>query len=138
MAKNGIFTQYDDNGLAIGSTATPGILKSKGNAQYVADNGTPILVSTAGSKTVAIAASAGTTVIKASAGRVCRAVVTTAGTSTDNITIYDNATTGSGTILGVIPGGGTVGATYDLQMPAASGITAVNVASGPAATISYA
>lgn len=137
MAKNGLATLYDDNGVPISSTLTPGTLKFKGNALRVADNGTPILVSTAGTTTVAIAASAGTTVIKASPGRVCRAVVTTAGTSTDNITIYDSATTGTGTVLGVIPGGGTVGTAYDLQMPAAIGIVAVNVASGPAATISY-
>jgi hypothetical protein len=138
MAKNGLATLYDDNGVPISSTATVGLLKAKGNALRVADNGTPILVSTAGSTAVAIAASAGTTVLKAAAGRLCRAVVTTAGTSADNITIYDNATTGSGTVLGVIPGGGTVGTVFDFQMPAVNGITAVNVASGPAATISYA
>lgn len=136
MATNGLATLYDDNGKPIASTQT-----GKGNSLYgalcVSDNGTPVLQTTGGTTTVAIAASAGTTVVKASAGRVCKAVVTTAGTASDNITIYDNATTGSGTVLAIVPGGTTVGTVFDLQMPAANGITVVNVASGPAITLSY-
>lgn len=139
MAKNGLATLYDDNGLPIASTLTG---KSGTSAPFaalcVSDNGTPILQTGGGTTTAAIAASAGTTVVKATAGRLCKAVVTTAGTATDNITVYDNATTGSGTILAIIPGGTTVGTVYDLQMPAANGITAVNVASGPAVTLSFA
>jgi len=108
MAKNGLFTNYDNNGFPV-------------QASY----------------TEPVAAGAGTTTIKAAAGRLCRVVVTTAGTSSDNLTLYDNASAGSGTVLAVIPGGGTVGTVYALDLPAANGITAVNVASGPAVTVGY-
>ncbi|MGA2053652.1 MAG: hypothetical protein ABSH19_10105 [Opitutales bacterium] len=45
--------------------------------------------------------------------------------------------TGSGTILAVVAGGGTVGAVTAIDMPAVNGITVVNVASGPAFTVGY-
>jgi hypothetical protein len=93
--------------------------------------------STVARATAPIAAGASTTIVKAGPGRLVRVVVTAAGTSTDNITIYDNAAAGSGTVLGVIPGGGTVGAIISFDLPALNGITAVNVASGPAVTIGY-
>jgi hypothetical protein len=108
MAKNGIVTPYDDNGY-------PGV------AAF----------------TATVAAGAGTTVIKGAPGRLCRVVVTAGGTASDNITIYDNASAGSGTPLAVIPGGGAAGQIFTLDLPAVNGITAVNVASGPAATIGY-
>lgn len=85
---------------------------------------------------VGIAAGASTTIIKATPGRVATVVLTSAGTSTDNATIYDN-TAGSGLILGVVAGGTAVGTILNLGVPAAIGITVVNVASGPAFTISY-
>ena len=87
-------------------------------------------------KTAAIAAGAGTTVVKAAPGRVVNALVTTAGTSTDNATVYDN-TAGSGTILAVILGGTAVGTQITIDMPAWTGITVVNVASGPAFTLGF-
>jgi len=87
-------------------------------------------------KTAAIAAGAGTTVVKAAPGRVVNALVTTAGTSTDNATVYDN-TAGSGTILAVILGGTAVGTQITIDMPAGTGITVVNVASGPAFTLGF-
>jgi hypothetical protein len=108
MAKNGIFTPYDDEGYPVNPVFT-----------------TPI------------AAGASTTVVKGSPGRLAKVVVTAAGTSSDNATIYDNASAGSGTVLAVIPGGGSVGAVYALDMPAQNGITCVNVASGPGFTIGY-
>ncbi|MGH7743288.1 MAG: hypothetical protein ACREQ5_00500 [Candidatus Dormibacteria bacterium] len=90
-----------------------------------------------GSTTAVIAAGAGTTVVKASPGRLCRITVTTAGT-TGAVTFYDNAASGSGTVLFVVPGSSvTVGTIYDVQMPAAAGITAVAAASGPALTVSF-
>lgn len=92
--------------------------------------------STKAERTAAIAAGASTTVVKSGAGRVVNCLVTTAGTSTDNATIYDN-TAGSGTILAVIPGGGSVPAQITIDMPASVGITIVNVASGPAFTLGY-
>ncbi len=108
MAKNGEITLYDDNGYP-----------------------------EAAAFTAPVAAGAGTTVIKESAGRLCRAVVTTAGTASDNAIIYDNPSAGSGTVLAVIPGGGEVGAIIVLDLPAENGVTAVNVASGPAFTVGY-
>lgn len=108
MAKNSIVTQYDDEGFPVN----------------------PVF-------TAPIAASAATTVLKAQAGRLAKVVVTTAGTSSDNITIYDNASTNSGTVLAVIPGGGTVGAVYAIDLPFVNGLTVVNVASGPAVTVGW-
>ncbi len=88
--------------------------------------------------TKAIAAGAGTTVVKGASGRLVNVVITTAGTSSDNATIYDNASAGSGTILAVIPGGTTLtGAQVAIDLPAANGITVVNVGSGPAFTLGY-
>jgi hypothetical protein len=85
-------------------------------------------------KTAAIASAAGTTVVKGAPGRVINALVTTAGTSPNNALIYDN-TAGSGTVLAEILGGTTVGTQITIQMPAAAGITVVNVASGPGFTL---
>jgi hypothetical protein len=92
--------------------------------------------STKAEKTAPITAAAGTTSVKGGPGRVINAIVTTAGTSSDNAIVYDN-TAGSGTILAVIPGGGTVGQQYPIDLPANVGITVVNVASGPAFTLGY-
>jgi hypothetical protein len=108
LAKNEIVTPYDDASFPVAAAFT-----------------------------TAIAAGASTTTLKPSPGRLCRVSVTTAGTSTDNITIYDNASAGSGEVLAVIPGGGTLGTIYVLDVPAVNGITAVNVASGPAVTIGW-
>lgn len=88
--------------------------------------------------TLAIATGAATTVVKGAPGRLVRFVITSAGTSADNATIYDNASAGSGTILAVIPGGTTLtGGSVNIDLPAANGITVVNVASGPAFTVGY-
>lgn len=86
--------------------------------------------------TAAIAAGAGTTVVKNAPGRVATITVTTAGTSTDNGIVYDN-TAGSGTILAVVAGGTAVGTILTVNLPAAIGITVVNVASGPAFTVGF-
>ena len=88
-------------------------------------------------KTAAVASAAGTTVVKASAGRLVKVIYTAGGTATFNITLYDNASAGSGTVLAVIPGGGTVGSSVTLDLPALNGITAVNVATGPAVVIGF-
>ena len=81
---------------------------------------------------------AATTIVKGQSGRLVNVVITTAGTSSDNATIYDNATAASGKILAVIPGGTTLtGAAVSIDLPAANGITVVNVASGPAFTVGY-
>ena len=64
----------------------------------------------------------GTLVVKPSAGRVLRVVVTTV-TASATCTIYDNASTNSGTALLVIPTATAVGTVYNLDLPAANGIT---------------
>jgi hypothetical protein len=109
-------------------------MRSPGSAYTIYDDAGNSVKS---EKTAPIAAGAGTTTVKGGPGRVVVAICTTAGTSSDNATIYDNAGAGSGTILGVIPGGGTVGTQYPIDLPAAIGITVVNVASGPAFTLGY-
>lgn len=89
-------------------------------------------------KTAAIAVAAATTVIKAAPGRVVSALVTTAGSGAgDNAIIYDNASAGSGTILAVISGAAAVAAQVSIDLPAANGITVVNVSNGPAFTLGY-
>lgn len=89
-----------------------------------------------GSATVAIAASfASNTVVKASPGRLGRILVTTLGTNA--MLIYDNATTNSGTIIGVVPASAAVGTVVDCQLPAANGITVAGSATNPAVTIGY-
>lgn len=85
-------------------------------------------------KTSVVAAGAGTTVAKNGPGRLVKAIYTTAGTSTDNVTIYDNASAASGTVLAVIPGAGTIGSSVSIDLPALNGITAAGV-SGSAALV---
>jgi len=108
MARNACTTEYDDQGFPV---------RAAFNA--------------------AIAAAAGTTVVKGAPGRLVAVQVTAAGTSSDNATIYDNASAGSGTVLAVIPGGGSVGARIIIDAAVANGITVVNVASGPGFTVNY-
>lgn len=138
MATNGLATLYDDNGKPVASTQT-----GKGNSLYgalcVSDNGVPVLVSSGGSATVAIASGTNSdTAVKAAAGRLCRITITAlAGTTTGNTNIYDNASGHTGTVLAVIPNNTAVGTFIDVQMPAANGITVNGGANSPAMTISY-
>ena len=60
--------------------------------------------------------------IKGAPGRLCRVLVTTTTTAAQAITIYDNATTGSGTVIGLIPGATAAGTVIDFEMPATNGI----------------
>jgi hypothetical protein len=89
------------------------------------------------SATGVVAAGVGTTVIKAGPGRLGRVTVTGA-VPTGALTFYDNASTGSGTVLAIIPASGvTSGQTFDIQMPAANGIVAVGASGSAAVTVSY-
>lgn len=83
-----------------------------------------------------VAGGAGTTVVKAAPGRLVAAVVTGAN-STGALTFYDNATTGSGTVIGVVPSGATTGTRYPLEVPAVNGIVAVGASGSAAVTVSY-
>lgn len=99
--------------------------------------GSDLWSSGGGSATASVPSGAANTVVKASAGRLCRVIVTTAGSGAGNVLIYDNASTNSGTVIGVIPGTIAIGTYYTFDMPAANGITVANVASGPVLTVSY-
>lgn len=79
---------------------------------------------------------AGTFVVKAAPGRLLKVVVTTSAAGV--VTIYDNALgQASGTVLLAIPT--TPGAViYDVNLPAANGITVVAAATPSSVTIGYA
>lgn len=79
----------------------------------------------------------GTLVVKAGAGRVLKVIVTTV-TASATCTIYDNATTNSGTPLLVIPTAAAVGTIYDVQLPAVNGITVYSSGATGAITVGYA
>lgn len=95
------------------------------------------VVSSGGISTTAIAAAATNTVVKTGAGRLCRVLVTTAGTAA--LTFYDNATGGStsGNILGYVPANAAAGSVYDFQFLASTGIQAPGGASTPAVSVGY-
>lgn len=98
-------------------------------------NGTVIVPR--GSATAAVAASKATvTVVKASAGRLCRVLVTVAGTAT-TVSVFDNASAASGTVIGLFPGNSAAGAVYEFEMPAANGVTVGGAATNPGMTISF-
>ena len=61
--------------------------------------------------------------VKSSAGRLLKAIVTTA-LSAAAITVYDNASAASGTILFIIPASAAQGSVYDINLPAVNGIYA--------------
>jgi hypothetical protein len=82
-----------------------------------------------------IAAASGTTTLKAAPGRLCRIVITVAGTA--SITVFDNASAASGTVLFISPATTSVGQIFDIQMPAQNGITVSNPASSPGFTASW-
>jgi hypothetical protein len=89
----------------------------------------------------AITAAKGTaTIISASPGRLCRIIVTSAGTgtSTNFLTFYDNASAASGNILGLLSWTIANGTMLDFQTPAANGITCSAGGTGtPALTVTY-
>jgi hypothetical protein len=84
-----------------------------------------------------VPAGAGSTALLVSPGRLLQVLVTASGTGTGNVVIFDNATTASGTIIGMIPATVTAPTLFSFDMPAAFGIVVQNVASGPALTVSW-
>lgn len=110
MPHNPVFTPVDDSGAVIGSSG--------------------------GTATATVAAGVGTTVIKTGPGRLNRILVTSAS-PTGVLTFYDNASTGSGTVLAIVPSGVAQGTAYDIQMPAVNGIVAVGATGSAAVTVSY-
>lgn len=115
------------NALAVSAA---GAMKVDGSAvtQQVSSGGTSTMAIPAGTVT--------NTVIKGTAGRLCRILVTSlAGAAVT--TIYDNATTNSGTIIGYIVAATVAGTMFDFQLPATNGITVGGAATNPAMTVSY-
>jgi len=74
--------------------------------------------------------------VKAGPGRLVKVTVTTA-TASAAATIYDNASAGSGTELLVIPAAAPAGTVYDVQLPAANGITVSSSGATGGITVGY-
>lgn len=87
-------------------------------------------------RTKTVATGAGNTTILDQSGRLREVLVTTAGTGSGNVEIYDNASAATGTLIGLIPATVDAGTSYTFMMPAAFGITVKNVSNGPVLTIS--
>jgi hypothetical protein len=148
MAKNVIGTLYDDNGVPVASAAT-----GDGSATFTSLNvsnqtwnGTAYertqsrqgatVTTSGGVTTVAIAAgTSADTVVKATPGRLCKVLVTTTGTNP--MSIWDNASGHTGTVIGAFAASPTVGTVASFDMPAANGITVQGNAANPAVTISF-
>ena len=83
---------------------------------------------------------AGAVVIKGAPGRLCSVLVTTTTTASQAITFFDNASAGSGAVIGQILGG-TAAANLPVvfNMPAQAGITIAQNASlaAGAVTVSW-
>jgi hypothetical protein len=62
-------------------------------------------------------------------------LVTASGTNA--LTVYDNASSPSGTIIALVPPSAAVGTLIDCQAPAASGITVAGNSANPGVTIFY-
>lgn len=89
-----------------------------------------------GLQTTPIAAATLTdTVVSSSPGRLATILVTAVGTA--QLNIFDNASTHTGTIIGIVPASATVGSIFKLNMPVANGITVQGAASTPGVTISW-
>lgn len=86
--------------------------------------------------TAPVAVNAGTVVVKSSPGRLMKIVVTVAST-TGVLTVYDNASAASGTVLAVVPATTAAGTVYDLNVPASNGITVTAAAACAGVTIAY-
>lgn len=84
--------------------------------------------------TLAVPAGASDTVVKAKPGAVGTIVVTATGTTP--LQVYDNATTGSGTIIAALPASPAIGA-YPFNIAAQNGITVKGSASNPAVLVSF-
>lgn len=79
---------------------------------------------------VAAGTTTAVTICKNAAGRIGRVIVIATGTAA--VSIYDNASTASGTILLTIPANAATGTIYDVGMPAANGVTVGQVNNSPA------
>lgn len=122
--------QVDVNGNPISSSnpIAAGVLSAGSNNIGAVQQATSNAAIPAGSGTSA-------QVIKGAKGYLSGMVVTATGTA--NLVIYDNASAGSGSVIGVIPSTATLGQYFPLNMPAQNGITAALVSGSPAVTVAY-
>lgn len=118
-------TEFQDGGKPVASPV------------YQVDTGGAVLPGASGGlQTTAISAGlTADTTIKGAAGRLCKVLVTSAGTNA--LLIYDNATGHTGTIICSIAANAAAGTLVDLQMPAALGITIQGNSNNPAVTVSW-
>ena len=89
-----------------------------------------------GQKTTAVTTINGNVPVSASSGRFSATLVTGSATSA-LITIYDNATTNSGTIIGYIASGSVVSAFQAYDIPVANGIVVNSATANQTFTIVY-
>jgi hypothetical protein len=80
-------------------------------------------------------AAAADTVISPNPGRLCSVLVTVVGANP--MQIFDNASAGSGKIIGALAASAPVGTSVIFNMPAANGITVKGSATNPGVTVSY-
>ena len=93
-------------------------------------------VNVGGRASVAVAASTtANTVVRGSPGRLARILVTTSGTN--QMSIFDNASAPSGTVIAIVPASAAVGTIIDCQAPALNGITIAGNSNNPGVTIFY-
>jgi len=73
--------------------------------------------------------------IRTAQGRLCKVLVTTL-IGANAINFFDNPSAASGTIIGTVPNGATVGTVFAFDMPYATGLSTSAAAGGGAVTIS--
>jgi len=96
--------------------------------------GNEALTSDGGSNTFTIPAGAGITKLFVGRGRLCRILVTTAGSAASQF--FDDPGIAQGTIVGVVPAAAPVGMQPPIDMPFVNGLVCVNPSGGPAMTVS--
>ncbi len=102
----------------------------------VRDNdGRTVVSQAAGTATAVAATTSADTVIKASPGILLRVIVTTTGANP--MQIFDNASAGSGLVIGGLPASPAVGTTFTFQTPALNGITVKGSSTNPGVTITF-
>jgi hypothetical protein len=136
-ATNPFPTQLSQGNAAASATNPIPVQLSTGASPGAVSVSNPVPVNSGGTATAAVASNAATAV-KASGGRLAKVLVTTTGTGSGNVPIYDNSSSATGTIIGLVPANAAAGSIYTFDMPAANGIYVGAVASGPAMTVSYA
>mgnify|MGYP001566741829 CR=1 FL=1 len=97
----------------------------------------PLWVKTGGASKTAVAA--GTTsadsVVSAAAGRLYKIIVIATGSAA--VSIYDNATASTGTVLFTVPANAATGTIYNVELPVSAGITVGKVNNSPAMLLTY-